>query len=92
MACPFTNGSFGSCISRGVISVDDGFLDEVVREARVLDRGRKGDDVPGEAGTVEDDPENAGCDGDRVVDASEAAEWERDEMGTIKFCRFWAEA
>ena len=74
MACPFTNGSLGSCISRGVISVDDGFLDEVVREARVLDRGRKGEDVCGEAGTVEDDPENAGCDGGRVVDASEAAE------------------
>jgi hypothetical protein len=49
-------------------------LDEVVREARVLDRGLKGGNCEGEAGVVEDDPENAGCDGDKVVEVSEAAE------------------
>jgi hypothetical protein len=43
IACPFTKGSLGSWISRGTISVEEGFLDEVVSEARVFDRGRNGD-------------------------------------------------
>lgn len=44
MDCPLTKGSLGSCISRGTISVEDGFFAAFVREARVLDRGRKGED------------------------------------------------
>jgi hypothetical protein len=76
IACPFTNGSFGSWISRGTISVDKEFFEEVVREANVLDRGRKGDDecvgdVGGDAAAAF---ENAGCAGERVAEASEAAE------------------
>jgi hypothetical protein len=66
-------------------------LEEVVRDARVLDRGRKGDeDCEGEAGGGEagDVPKKAGCEGDRVAEVSEAAEWEREDMGTVKFCRF----
>jgi hypothetical protein len=62
-------------------------LEDVVRDARVLDRGRKGDEdcegeaVDGEAGEA---PEKAGCEGDRVADVSDAAEWERPDMGTVK--------
>jgi hypothetical protein len=61
-----------------------------VRDARVLDRGRNGDDdCAGEAGDGEaaDVPEKAGCDGERVADVSEAAEWDREDIGTIKLCR-----
>jgi hypothetical protein len=35
--------------------------------------------------------EKAGCDGESVADASEAAEWDLDEIGTVKFCKFWVE-
>jgi hypothetical protein len=88
IACPFTKGSLGSCISRGTISVDEGVLEEVVREANVFDRGRKGDE-DGDAGAVEDDPESAGCEGERFVDASDPTEWEREDMGTMRFWMFW---
>ena len=53
----------GSCISRGTISVEEGVLDDVVRDARVFDRGRKGDDDcdgEGGAGEVGEGRENAG--------------------------------
>jgi hypothetical protein len=86
-----TLGSTGSCISRGTNSDDEGFLEEVVRDARVLDRGRKGDeDCEGEAGRGEagELPEKAGCEGDRVAEVSDAAEWERPDMGTVKLWRF----
>jgi hypothetical protein len=66
-------------------------LEDVVREAKVLDRGRNGDeDWEGEAGggEVAVAPKKAGCDGDRVAEVSEAAEWERPDMGTVKFWRF----
>ena len=66
-------------------------MEDVVRDARVFDRGRKGDeDCEGEAGAGEavDVPEKAGCEGERVADASEAAEWERPDMGTVKVWRF----
>lgn len=32
--------------------------------------------------------ENAGWEGDRVADASEAYECEREDMGTVRFCKF----
>ena len=92
---PLTYGSFGSCISRGTNSDDEGFFDDVVSDARVFDRGRKGEeDCEGEAGggEVGDAPENAGWDGERVAEASEAAECDRDFIGTIKLCRLWFEA
>jgi hypothetical protein len=60
MAGPFTKGSLGSWISRGTISVDEGFLDEVVNDARVFDRGRKGDDeCVGDVGELREVEENA---------------------------------
>jgi hypothetical protein len=83
MACPFTKGSLGSLISRGTISVDEGVLDEVVSDARVFDRGRKGDECVGVVG--------AGCDGERAGEVSDAADWDRPEMGTIRFWIFWEE-
>ncbi len=85
-----TYGSFGSCISRGTNSDDEGFLEDVVSDARVFDRGRKGDeDCEGEAGGGEAGvaPRNAGRDGESVAEVSEAAEWDREDIGTIKFCR-----
>lgn len=63
-------------------------MDEVVKDASVFDRGLKGDECTGEVGG-EDAFENAGCDGERVVEASDAAEWERDDIGTVKLCRLW---
>jgi len=55
--------------------VVEGFLDDVVREAKVLERGRKGEwDCPmGEVGW-EEVLENAGCEADNVVDLSDAAD------------------
>jgi hypothetical protein len=93
IACPFTNGSFGSWISRGTISVDEGFFKEVVREANVFDRGRKGDDEgAGEVGGEEVPAlENARCAGESFAEASEAAEWDREDIGTIRLCRLWLE-
>lgn len=75
MACPLTKGSLGSWTSRGTISVCEGFLEEIVSEANVFDRGRKGeeDGAGGEvAGDVGEGSENAGCDGERVAEVSEA--------------------
>jgi len=65
----------------------DGVLDEVVSEANVFDRGRKGEDEVGDVGGEVEELENAGWDGERVADASEAAEWDRDEIGTVRFCK-----
>ena len=48
-----------------------------MRDARVFDRGRKGDegrDGEGGVGEVGDGRENAGCDGESIAEASEAAE------------------
>lgn len=36
--------------------------------------------------------EKAGCDGESVADASDAAECEREDIGTIKFCKLWLDA
>lgn len=49
----------GSLISRGTISVADGVLEEVVREARVFDLGRKGEVWIGDA-AGEEEAEKAG--------------------------------
>jgi hypothetical protein len=90
-AWPLTYGSTGSFISRGTNSEDVGFLEDVVRDARVFDRGRKGDeDCAGEAGGGEDvdAPEKAGWEGDKVAEVSDAADWERPEIGTVRFWRF----
>jgi hypothetical protein len=63
-------------------------LFEVVRDARVLDRGRKGDNdgvLPGlPRGDVVGGSEKAGCDGDRLLDTSEAQESDRPEIGTVR--------
>ena len=87
IACPFTNGSFASWISRGTISVDDeGVLEEVVREANVFDRGRNGDDeYEGDVGELVEPMESAGCEGERVAVVSDAADCDRPEMGTMRF-------
>jgi hypothetical protein len=50
-------------------------LEEVVSEANVFDRGRKGEEGGaggGGAGDVGEGRENAGCDGERVAEVSEA--------------------
>jgi hypothetical protein len=61
IACPFTNGSLGSRISRGTISVDEGFLEDVVSEANVFERGRKGDgECVGDVGEFGAGEANAG--------------------------------
>jgi hypothetical protein len=66
--------------------VDEGFLDEVVSEANVFDRGRKGDeDCVGDVGELGEERENAGCEGESVAEVSDAADCDRPEMGTIKF-------
>lgn len=83
-----TTRSLGSWISRGTISVDEGFFEEVVSEANVLERGRKRvEDCVGEP-----EEENAGCEGERVVEVSDAADCDRPYMGTIRFCMIWVDA
>ena len=89
-----TKASFGSWISRGVISAGDGFFEEVVREAKVLDRGRKGDDdCGGEEATGEPGEEgaNAGCEGESA-EVSDPADCDLDVIGTVRFCIFGFEA
>jgi hypothetical protein len=61
-----------------------------VRDASVLDRGRNGDECGAEELGVA--IEKAGWEGERLVEASDAAEWLREEIGTIRLCRFWLEA
>ena len=56
---------------------------EVVKEARVFDRGRNGDGDEGEAGAVDEDAK-AGCEGERV-EPSDPAEWDREVIGTVRF-------
>lgn len=68
------------------MSAAEAFL-EVVSEARVFDRGLKGEEVTGEAGAVEDELLNAGCEGERL-DASEPADCDLDVIGTIRFWMF----
>lgn len=72
------------------MSEEEGFLEAFVSEARVLDLGRKGEDdcAGGDAGVEELAFEKAGCEGERLADASEAAEWDLDDIGTINPCRF----
>lgn len=61
-------------------------MEEVVSEANVFDRGLKGDEeCVGEVGELGEERENAGCDGERVAEVSEAADCDRPEMGTIRF-------
>jgi hypothetical protein len=77
----------GSCISLGTISVDDAFLEEVVRDARVFDRGRKGDEWGGDVGVEPgEDRLNAGWDGERLVGVSEAADCDCPAIGFCIFC------
>lgn len=65
-----------------------------MREARVLDRGRKGDECEGGAaiGEVGEEELKAGCEGERFAEASEALEWLREVIGAIKFCKLGFEA
>ncbi len=63
------------------------FFDAFVRDARVFDRGRNGEDecaAAGETGLDEEALANAGCDGESVAEASEAVECDREFMGGIK--------
>lgn len=65
-----------------------------VKEASVLDRGRNGEDGnvrAGDVGPDEEPLEKAGCDGDNVAEASDAADCEREDIGGMRFCRFWCE-
>jgi hypothetical protein len=89
IACPFTYGSLGRWISCGTMSPEGGVFEVVVSDARVFDRGRKGegdckireDEAIGEAGGGRDE---AGWKGERLAEVSE--ECGGVEMGTIKFC------
>lgn len=58
-----------------------------------MDRGRKGDDDGGDEamGEFREEDAKAGCEGDSVVEASEAADWDLDVMGTMRFCTFESE-
>lgn len=62
------------------------FFEEVVREAKVLDLGRKGDVDCAAAGEVGEGTEKAGCDGERVPETSEEAESDLPPMGTMRLC------
>ncbi len=70
-------------------------MDVLAREATVLARGRwKGNDECADevgAGEAGDWLEKAGWEGERVVEASEAAEGDLEDIGTVKLCRFWPE-
>lgn len=69
---PFINGSFGKCISRGIISDCEAF-EEVVSEARVFARPLKSATPDGEAGagTLGAEAPNVGLPGDQFDDESE---------------------
>lgn len=79
--CPLTNGSYGRLISRGAISVVEAFRDELPRTAAsALPRGLNGEFAlggPGETGDGKAEPEF-----DRLC--SEAADWVRSPMGTVR--------
>ena len=66
------------------MSVEETFLDDV-RDAKVFDRGRKGEEDTGDTGAVEEKLLSVGCEGDRL-DESEPTDCDRDVIGTIKFC------
>jgi hypothetical protein len=87
MACPLTQGSLGSWISLGTISTGGGFFEEVVSDANIRVRGRK-EEADWLIGVLDDGLEGsidvAGGTG-RVAELSEAADWDRDEIGGIKF-------
>jgi hypothetical protein len=53
------------------------------RDASVFDRGLKG----GDAGVLVGTLENAGCDGERVVETSDPAECDREDIGTVRLCK-----
>jgi hypothetical protein len=77
----------GSWISLGTISNGKGLFEEVVRDANILVRGRKGD-VVCPVGVLEEGLEGStdvvgGTEG--VAEPSEAADWDRDVIGAIKF-------
>ncbi len=72
ICCPLTHGSFGSCISCGVMSVCEPLLLDVLRAARALARPlKKG--VVEEGGEAMDGREElkAGCEGERLAEVSE---------------------
>ena len=73
--------------------MDVGFLEEVVSDAKVFDRGRKGDvEWAADVGELGEGSENPGCEGDIVAEVSDAADCDRPEIGTIRFWMFWVEA
>lgn len=69
------------------------FFEAFVKEANVFDRGLNGEDeCAGPGGELGVEAlENAGCDGERVAEASEAVECDREDIGGIRFWRFWLE-
>lgn len=67
-------------------------MEDVVSEANVLDRGRKGeDDWAGEEGSGDagEANGNAALDGERAVETSDAGEDDLSGAGTASFCKFW---
>ena len=65
---PFTNGSLGSWDSLCVIS-DNWLFDPVANDAKVLARPRRRAEVL--LGDAKPELENAGCEADRLTDASD---------------------
>lgn len=73
------------------MSAGEGVFEEVVREANVFERGRKGDDdCGGEDATWA--VGEAGWEEESAVEASDAADCDLPDMGTVSPCRFEFEA
>jgi hypothetical protein len=91
--CPLTYGSFGRVSSCGAISVCEALREPVASEASVFARPRKNgdDDELVAIGDVGDGRENAGCDGDRLLERSEFWDMLRDPIGTVRLLRFGSE-
>ena len=89
IAWPFTWESLGNWISRGAESDAEGSFDEDFRP-NVLARGRSKEvEVAGALrGDVGDDVLKDECVGERPTDVSYEADWLREAIGTVKFCRF----
>ena len=85
MGWPFTDGSLGKRISRGV-RLGDWLFDPVAREASVLARPRKScavDDV-GLVGEAGPELEKAGCDAERLADVLDSYDWDLEDIGTVR--------
>lgn len=62
-----------------------------MRDARVLDRGRNGEENGPVDGLTGEGRENTGWDGERAEEVSDAAEWLREVMGTVRLLILLAE-